>query len=79
MKTIITLLVLIGITGCQTTKNNPVNVLGNNITFQHGKDKISIDKANSDALSQCMSLGYTKAKVSFTNCTNECVSTFICE
>lgn len=79
MKLILISAVFMALVACQTQPANSVNILGNTITYQHQKDKTSIEKTNFDANNKCIDLAYTKAKVSHTSCSNECVTTYICE
>lgn len=67
------------VVACKTTESHSSNILGNNITYQHQKDSASIEKINTDASKKCTDLGYTKAKVSYTSCSNECITTYVCE
>lgn len=66
-------------TGCQTQPADSINILGNTITYQHKKDRASIEKTSLDATNKCIDLGYAKSRVSHTSCSNECVTSYICE
>jgi hypothetical protein len=79
MKLIILALLSIFVVACKTPESHSANILGNNITYQHNKDSASIEKVNLDASKKCGDLGYKKAKVSYTSCSNECITTYVCE
>ena len=67
------------ITGCKTIQN-PYVTSGNTITYQHSSDIESINKARTDANSQCLVLGYKNAIVSHTSCSaGDCITKFTCE
>jgi hypothetical protein len=76
---VILIIFSIALLGCQSQPSSPMNVTGNNITYQHGVGAIAINKALKDANAQCVSLGYKLAKVAYSSCTSECVTNYICE
>lgn len=67
--------------GCQTQSiQDPYVISGNTITYQHKSDVTAINKANTDAKSQCAALQYQNVKVAHSSCSaGECVTKFICE
>ena len=65
--------------GCQTVQD-PYVISGNTITYQHKSVIAEIEKANSDASKQCISLGYKTAIVAHTSCSaGDCITKFTCE
>lgn len=72
---------LLILAGCQNQMvQDPYVINGNTITYQHKSDISAINKANSDAKSQCLSLGYKTALVAHTSCSaGDCVTKFTCE